>query len=237
MARTFRALSALLDYPGEALQQAIGDIRACFASEALLPEAARRRLEPLLRGLEAGDLYDLQECYTGLFDRGRALSLHLFEHVHGESRDRGQAMADLQAHYAEHGFRIEAKELPDFLPLVLEFLSLLPEAEARRLLAEPLHVIAALAERLERRGSPYAAVFRALEALADAASEPAGAAELLDAPEDDPADLDSLDAEWAETEVRFGPGESDGCSRTRLAIRLRAHARSAETRMNQGSAP
>ena len=122
----------------------------------------------LLKELAAGDLYDLQERYVLLFDRTRSLSLHLFEHVHGESRDRGQAMVDLKAQYEKAGLEQDSTELPDFLPLFLEYASTLPATEARDALAQPAHIFAAMAERLRKRRSAYEAVFRALVALSAA---------------------------------------------------------------------
>jgi len=137
MARTYRALAALIAYPTEALQAATGEIAAVFTEEGLVPAPHRAAIDGLLAELAGRDIYELQERYFALFDRSRTLSLHLFEHVHGESRDRGQAMADLIALYRDHGFEPTASELPDFLPLFLEFLSLLSGHEAQALLARP----------------------------------------------------------------------------------------------------
>ena len=170
MTRTFKALSALLCYPTAELQAAMPELAAAIEGEALLPAGLRRQLEPLMNEIATGDLYDLQERYVLLFDRTRSLSLHLFEHVHGESRDRGQAMIDLKSLYESGGLEIDAAELPDFVPLFLEFLSTRPRAEAYELLGQPAHIFAALAERLRKRQSAYEAVFRALTALA--ASKP-----------------------------------------------------------------
>ena len=150
MARTYRALAALIAYPTEALQAATGEIAAVLAEEGLVPAPRRAAIDELLAELAGRDIYELQERYFALFDRSRTLSLHLFEHVHGESRDRGQAMADLIELYRGHGFEPTASELPDFLPLFLEFLSLLPGHEAQALLAEP--AIAAVAPAVGYRG-------------------------------------------------------------------------------------
>jgi nitrate reductase delta subunit len=212
MARTLKVLSALLTYPEAELQDAVPEMRAVLAGEALLPAGTLARLNQLLDEIGTHDLYDLQERYVLLFDRGRTLSLHLFEHIHGEGRDRGQAMVDLAQLYESHGLVIGAKELPDFLPLFLEFLSTLPLAEAREFLARPLHIIAALRQRLKKRRSPYAAVFRALEAIAQGTADRQGLEALLAEPEDDPGDLEALDKTWAEEPVTFGPGES-GCTK------------------------
>jgi nitrate reductase delta subunit len=233
MAKTFKALSALLTYPTAELQQAAPEIRRVIEAEGLVSGRDRTALAALIDEIGSRDLYDLQERYTLLFDRSRALSLHLFEHVHGESRDRGQAMVDLAALYERHGYRVAANELPDFLPLFLEFLSELPEADARALVAEPEHVLHELEDRLRRRKSPYAAVFRALVALGrgrDAAAgsgEPDGAGDVAWAV-DEADDLAELDAEWEETAVNFGPADpaADACGRSRLMTRLRAAARS-----------
>ena len=168
MARTYRALSAMLAYPTEALQAATAEIAAALAEEDLVKAPQRAAIDALLAELAGGDIYELQERYFSLFDRSRTLSLHLFEHVHGESRDRGQAMVDLIELYRGHGFEPTASELPDFLPLFLEFLSLLSGREAQALLAEPAGILQALAERLVTRKSNYAAVFQALATLAGA---------------------------------------------------------------------
>ena len=101
-------------------------MRRRSSGEKLLPASVRRQLKLLIDEIATGDLYDLQERYVLLFDRTRSLSLHLFEHVHGESRDRGQAMIDLKAQYEKNGLAISASELPDFVPLFLEFLSTRP---------------------------------------------------------------------------------------------------------------
>jgi nitrate reductase delta subunit len=218
MTHTYRALAALLSYPTAALQAATGEIAAVLENESLVPAARRAALAGLLKDIAGGDIYALQERYVDLFDRGRAVSLHLFEHVHGESRDRGQAMADLIALYGSHGLEMTAGELPDFLPLFLEFLSLLPLAEARALLAEPAAILRALADRLASRDAGYAAV---MEAVADLAQAPAIGAS--DIPDEDAHDLAALDAAWEEAAVRFGPGEAtDGCGTDRLRTRLRA---------------
>ena len=190
-----------------------------------MPAPRRAAIDDLLAELAEHDIYELQERYFALFDRSRTLSLHLFEHVHGESRDRGQAMADLIELYRGHGFEPTASELPDFLPLFLEFLSLLPGHEARALLAEPAGILQTLADRLVTRKSAYAAVFQALAALANAP-----AIDLPDTGAEDPDDLVALDAAWEEAAVHFGPGEQiDSCGTDRLRTRLRAAARDAAT--------
>lgn len=205
MTRTFKALSLLLSYPTVDLQQAAPVLRSTLANEGLLPEPRHADLYRLIDQLGERDLYDLQERYVLLFDRTRSLSLHLFEHVHGESRDRGQAMVDLQTMYAEHGLFVSARELPDFLPLFLEFLATRPLAEARELLGQPLHVLTSVRERLEKRGSDYAAVLAALEALAEGTVSPEQLAGARAEPDDDPNDLAALDRAWEETAVTFGP--------------------------------
>jgi nitrate reductase delta subunit len=225
MARTYRALAALIAYPTEALQAATGEIAAVLAEEGLVPAPRRAAIDELLAELAGRDIYELQERYFALFDRSRTLSLHLFEHVHGESRDRGQAMADLIELYRGHGFEPTASELPDFLPLFLEFLSLLPGHEAQALLAEPAGILQVIAERLVTRKSAYAAVFAALATLANAP-----AIDLPDNSVEDPDDLVALDAAWEEAAVHFGPGEQiDSCGTDRLRTRLRAATRDAAT--------
>lgn len=209
MTRTFKVMAALLSYPGKDIQEAAADFKPVLAEEGIIPQPQQMRLAPLIEELAARDLYDLQERYVQLFDRSRALSLHLFEHVHGESSDRGQAMVDLQELYAKHGLEITAKELPDYLPLFLEFLSTFPLDEARTMLGEPRHVLEALGERLGKRESIYASVFQAL--LCIAADNAAAEIGDIQSEDDDPDDLEALDRIWEEEPVVFGPGEQ-GCS-------------------------
>ncbi len=201
--RTFRVLSALLAYPTRELLDGLDTLAPMLDAEALLPCAERRALVRFVTRLGHASLLDAQEAYVGLFDRNRSLSLHLFEHVHGESRERGQAMVRLAALYRLHGLEIAAHELPDYLPLYLEFLSLLPGETARSLLAEPAPVIAALAEKLEARGSDYAVPMRAVVALAAGATDAATVATLRDRLKPEADSLAALDAAWEEEAVRF----------------------------------
>ena len=226
MAKTFKALSALLSYPTAELQQATAELAAALDAERLVTGHERAALQRLIDDVAGGDLYDLQERYTLLFDRTRSLSLHLFEHVHGESRDRGQAMIDLKAMYEQSGLDISASELPDFVPLFLEYLSTLPVNEACATLGQPAHILAALAERLRKRNSPYEAVFRALGLLAAAKPRPEDVAVLMQEPDPDPLDLKALDAAWEDEPVTFGPG-ANAC-KDGLVARLRAARRPAE---------
>ena len=211
MAPLIKALSALLSYPSEELQAAAAEI-AEVVRETTLSAPLRQALMVLALDLESGDLIDLQSRYGDLFDRSRSLSLHLFEHSYGESRDRGQAMVNLRERYRAAGADIATNELPDYLPLLLEFLSLRPEAETKVLLGEAAPVLRVLQERLAARGSVYAAVFAALEALGQQEPDPKQLAELRQVAAEDPDDLAALDRAWQETEVLFGPGglsESD----------------------------
>ncbi len=211
MDRTYKAISLILSYPTGELQTAMPEISAVLMSDTRLTTACRGGLASLLEQLENADIYDLQEAYVGLFDRSRTLSLNLFEHVHGESRDRGGAMVSLVETYREAGFDPATSELPDHLPVLLEFLSLRPRAEAQDTLADAAHIFAALSERLVRRQSAYAAVFATLLQLCATKADAGAVAELLEQPEDDPDDLEALDKIWEEAEVTFGPDPDAGC--------------------------
>lgn len=225
MARVFRVFAALLSYPSEEIQAAAPQFKTVLGEDGLLPERQQARLGYLIDQLATRDLYDLQERYVQLFDRSKSLSLHLFEHVHGESRDRGQAMVDLQNLYQQHGLEIAARELPDYLPLFLEFLSTLPVQEARELLSEPGHVLAALQDRLRKRKSIYTVVFAALRSLA--ADSPAASKNDIHTQDEDPDDLEALDRAWEDEPVTFGPGEQ-GCSvADRMVERMKPTAKPA----------
>lgn len=200
--KTFKALAALLAYPESDIVGAAPEIEQALRDERLVSGGALTSLQTLFAQFRSEDLMDLQERYVSLFDRVRSLSLHLFEHVHGESRDRGQAMVDLRHLYESNGYELATDELPDFLPAFLEFLSGLPLEDARAHLADTVHLLESIGTRLTKRGSAYAAVFQALLEIAGAARE-AGIVvtdEEIRA-EDDPA---ALDEAWRE-QPAFGP--------------------------------
>lgn len=209
--KTFKALSLLLSYPTAELQQAIPAIRAVLRDEGLIGPRRLDDLDALLKGIGTGDLFDLQERYVLLFDRSRSLCLNLFEHIHGESRDRGGAMVDLLEMYRAGGYDLDGTELPDHLPVLLEYLSTQQLADARAVLADAGHIIVALHERLARRESPYAAVFDTLVLIAAADRATEEARTLLAEKDDDPEDLQALDEVWEEAAVTFGPDPNAGC--------------------------
>lgn len=229
MRKTLKVLSAVLSYPSAGLQAAVPEMRSALDAEGCLPQKHRAGLDFLLEEIAKRDLYELQERYVLLFDRTRSLSLHLFEHVHGESRDRGQAMVDLKALYERHGLSIKSGELPDYLPLFLEFLSQIPESESRDLLEETSHILEAIRLRLERRKVSYASVFDCAQALARAKPQADIVAALMSEPDEDPNDLTALDAAWQEHEVIFGPGAAATaeCGLDGLGAKLRAARRPA----------
>ncbi len=221
---SLKAFSALLSYPTAELLEAIPAIRQALHDEGLFGPHRLATLDPLLDRLAGADLIDAQEGYVLLFDRSRTLSLNLFEHVHGESRDRGGAMVDLLETYRAGGFDLAGPELPDHLPVLLEYLSTRPEDEARATLADAGAILVALSERLIRRDSDYAAVLIALVDFAQAQASTEEARALLAEPADNPEDLDALDAAYAEAQVVFGPDPNAGCPATReLLARIDPH--------------
>jgi nitrate reductase delta subunit len=232
MMMTLRALAALLSYPSEDLKTNAGQLRDAFAREQMLTNGGRRRLERLLARFERDELLDLQATYSELFDRSRSLSLHLFEHVHGDSRERGQAMIDLARQYMDSGFLLEAKELPDFIPVFLEYASCLPMQEAREMLGQPAHVFAALAERLDKRGSDYAGLFHSLVALADTKPDAAAIAQIDEnTPKEDPA---TIDEEWEEAPVSFmSSGAHEMGGPTGVVAKIRASNRPVDRETGQ----
>jgi len=211
MDRSLKALSLILSYPTRELQNAMPEIGGVLASDTRLTAAARRALRPLVEELSGRDIYDVEEQYVMLFDRSRTLSLNLFGHVHGDSRERGGAMVSLLETYRDAGFEPATSELPDHLPVLLEFLSTNPFVESQETLADAAHIFEALEARLSRRESPYAAAFAALFQLSGAVTDKEAVAELLEQPEADPNDLEALDQVWEESEVRFGPDPNAGC--------------------------
>ena len=210
-----KAISALLSYPSEDLMQAGPELKDALQQGGLLQADTLKALGKLIDTLATSDIYDLQETYVALFDRSKTLSLNLFEHVHGESRDRGGAMVDLVENYRAAGFEPETTELPDHLPVLLEFLAMRPLEEAREVLADAAHILEGIAVRLNRRESGYAPLFVALAQISGAEADQAALAALLAVQDDDPDDHEALDEVWEESEVTFAPDPNAGCPQVR----------------------
>lgn len=211
-----KVFSLLLSYPEAETLMALDDMVAVIEQDTRLPETRKKSVLALINTYRSTDLLDLQEHYVALFDRGRFLSLHIFEHVHGESRDRGQAMVNLLQMYEAHGFELSTQELPDYIPLFLEFLSQQEPAEAVQLLHDAMPVLSLLGARLSERGSDYGAIFDTLEGIA---GEPEGITEIRQqaATETPDETLLHMDAIWEEEAVSF-MGAGDSCQTQAAAV-------------------
>ncbi len=195
---TLRVLARLLSYPDAELRSHLGDLGAALRSEQALGAARLGELEALLKSMRTRDPIELEADYVQLFDRGRSTSLHLFEHVHGDSRDRGPAMIDLAQTYEKAGLYLAEGELPDYLPVVLEFVSTQPAREARAFLGEMAHILNAIFSALVKRQSGYASV---LGALLEIAGEKVQAVKVAEEP--------PVDESWEEPAV-FGGCSTEG---------------------------
>ncbi|SFR06962.1 respiratory nitrate reductase chaperone NarJ [Enterobacter sp. kpr-6] len=202
-------ISRLLEYPDAALWQHCQELSDELAGSATLAQADAQALNEFIDALTGQELLDAQASYSELFDRGRATSLLLFEHVHGESRDRGQAMVDLMAQYERHGLHLDSRELPDHLPLYLEYLAQLPADEALGGLQDVAPILALLSARLQQRESRYAVLFGVLLNLANTTIDSEKVAEKIasEARDDTPQ---ALDAVWEEEQVKFFAEQSCG---------------------------
>jgi nitrate reductase delta subunit len=192
---SLRVLARLLSYPDAQLRGDLDDMRQALLSEKAIAPARLEELDALISGLARGNALENEAEYVEVFDRGRATSLHLFEHVHGDSRDRGPAMIDLAQTYEKAGLFLGPDEMPDYLPVVLEFVSTQPPKEARAFLGEMAHIFNAIFYALQQRNSPYASV---LGALLELSGEKAHPVKIV---ADEP-----LDTSWEE------PVVFDGCS-------------------------
>ncbi|RZJ13344.1 MAG: nitrate reductase molybdenum cofactor assembly chaperone [Haliea sp.] len=195
MSTTLRVLALLLKYPDAEVRAHLQEMRSALHGARTVGQRRLAELDALIEGLLAHAPIDTEADYVQLFDCGRATSLHLFEHVHGDSRDRGPAMIDLAKTYEAAGLYLAEGELPDYLPVVLEYASTQPPAQARAFLAEMAHIFNAIFSALEKRESRYASV---LGALIEIAGETARAVTVApDGP---------IDEDWVE------PMAFDGCS-------------------------
>lgn len=199
---TFRVLSALLRYPVPEIKAATMEAERILRSEGLLSQPQLEAVYGFLAYLRETPQLELEAGYVEAFDQGRSTSLYLFEHIHAESRERGQAMVKLLMRYRAHGLELTERELPDYLPLFLEFLSTRVPAEARKHLAEVADIIELLGQRLRRRDAPYASLLEAVASLSATATDGASTASLVvdEERDDTPA---ALDAAWEEAPVTF----------------------------------
>lgn len=204
-----KILSRLLDYPQEDLWQNAQLIKDHVTASEAFSSSVKAGLIALLDDIVSQDVLDAQENYSLLFDRGRAMSLLLFEHVHGDGRDRGQAMVDLMGVYQQNGFEINTRELPDYIPLFLEYLSERPSAEITEWVGDAANILGMLKARLEQRQSPYEAVF---SALLDWVPEQVDLAPLRETASREERDdsPEALDKIWEEEAVKFGGGGASG---------------------------
>ncbi len=170
--KTFKVLSVLLSYPQAEWIDELGLMEALLEEERERNRAAGSRLEDLFRTLRTESLLELEQAYVAIFDRNPSNSLYLFEHVHGESRERGSAMINLLEEYRKHGLDMNGDELPDYVPLFLEYLSLLPDKDAMAMLGEAVAVLASIGHKLNGSNSPYHAVFSVLEGMSPVAAQP-----------------------------------------------------------------
>lgn len=208
--KTFKVLGILMSYPKPEWVAHLDEFQMVLIEESFLPKKQLQTVLAFIEELKSADLFSVQEEFVSTFDRGRSHSLHLFEHIHGESRDRGQAMVNLSDAYEEKGFFIDQAELPDYIPLFLEFLSLCPVNEAVELLGEPIDIIATIATRLRKRDSSYAVLFDALVALSKVKPSQEVIEEVMTQPLEDDS-LEALDKEWEEAAAFGGQPDQTGC--------------------------
>ncbi len=207
--KTFKILGLLLTYPEGSVIAAGSEILSILNGEALLPDEHIQKIKHFLDGQHHRDLFEVQEEYVDLFDRGRAHCLHLFEHIHGESRDRGQAMVNLIDTYKTQGLEINCGELPDYLPVFMEYLSYCDPSQASQLLGETVDIISLIGEKLRKRDAPYAVIFAAIEALSVVKPDRLAVAAALEHSPKDPETLDELDEQWQEAEAFSGDPVAD----------------------------
>lgn len=227
--KLLKLFSLLLDYPADDIWKH-GDELLQAAQDSLLDAVQQQRLQGFIRELLASDSLDAQGEWIRTFDRGRAMSLLLFEHIHGESRDRGQAMVDLTEAYRKEGFELAAKELPDYLPLLLEFLSRQSAEQVADWLTHISHLLALLATRAEERNSRYQALFELLVVLSGEAQNWQSLRELVATEERDDSAA-AMDQVWQEEQVRFGPDDGAGSACSSAASRS-LNARTSQKRPN-----
>lgn len=194
---SFKALGILLWYPNSEWLECSDELLALIKSENCIEAKDFDAVKDFVKTMKSGDLFAAQEAYVDTFDRVRTMSLHLFEHVHGDSRERGQAMIDLSDRYLEQGLKLDASELPDYLPMFLEYLATLPVETALEELDEVAHILKAIGSKLKERGNQYNCIFQALlKMVGQEIGEVAVKA-------NEETSFEELDKEWEEKQIEF----------------------------------
>ncbi len=156
MQKTYKILSLLLDYPTEELKHGLSDIMPLLREEAYLNEEQLLYFQEFINYAQELSIANWQMQYVDLFDFSSNNNLYLFDHVYGDSRERGQAMVDLTEMYSRSGFHPSSDELPDYLPLFLEYLSLLKQVEeCEKLLGEVTHILQNMKKALDKKETAY----------------------------------------------------------------------------------
>lgn len=206
MIKTYKILSLLLSYPSEELQKFLPQVDKELRDEALLQENRTVEIAKFCKRSAELDLTDWQGEYVQLFDYSRSVSLHIFEHIKGDSRDRGQAMVNLMGFYKEKGMNLTAKELPDYIPAFLEFLSTLTITKSAELLGETVNIMDKINVALSKSNNPYSSIFKAIISLSAKEPDKTITREMIK--NEKPLDLD---AEYEEEPVTFG-GATPSCA-------------------------
>ena len=201
--QTIKALGVLLLYPEDAIIEALYELRQVIEKEPLLSPEQTAAVVHCIEAMRSQRLLALPEQHVQLFDNSPKHALYLFQHLYGDSPDRGPAMADLIEMYRDHGYQPMANDLPDYLPLYCEFAAQFEEQEARALLGRALPVLELIALRLEQQGSAYSGVFSALGSLAIADEETEAVAQLLKVQARNSKTEQTLDEAWQERPVSF----------------------------------
>ncbi len=192
-----KALACLLLYPDEELLKSLPEIESTLRESAELDASSKGQLKGLIEWIRETDMSSLQAAYVSTFDIGKHGSLNLFEHTQGDSRDRGHVMVELNRLYKEHGLELTTTELPDHLPVFLEFLAGLKREDAQLWLESVIGPIKKIDHELQLDASPWEAVTAALLDFAGAEREVVS--------ERTPDEMiPTLDAEYYEAPVTFG---------------------------------
>jgi len=228
---TFKVLSLLLSYPKSDWIDHLDELEQTLQDENILSKQKLKGVSEIFARYRQEDLIQLQENYVATFDRGASHSLHLFEHIHGESRDRGQAMIDLMEMYNANGLDVGTSDLPDYLPVFLEFLSTGNLAQATHFLGETAKVLMLIRERLSKKGLDYKHIFAALVELADAKVNRKEIKKIVAAEKEEDS-FDSVDENWEEPEA-FGKNLFKSKDYLNQKIAMNIHSSNPHSQPNQ----
>ena len=161
--QVFAVISKLIDYPDSELIENLDSVIEYIKDSSEIATDEKEILMEFVSWMRSHTSIKLQETYVETFDMVPEHDLHLTHHIFGDDRQRGPALIDLSEHFKNEGLEVKEGEIPDFLPLLLEYASTLDDIKSREFLGDAKKIITIIADNLDKAKSPYSKLIRIVE--------------------------------------------------------------------------